>query len=251
MIKGLKKLQAALFAVAVLLMFALVFTFVYGAGSGNEILPVAEASAETYEHGTLTTQTGAADIQADTYSQLIDAIKNNQSVSLSADIEIPSSDFLSASRYEKVIYGNDHSIILNVPTTTGSHDNHSLQDTGYNSNYVGGLIGELVNGGAIYDCKFILQGGSFKTGQDVSGNSVRFGGIIGSIWNGRVENVSVVVSSGVSAMIYCWGTGDIVTIGMLAGYVGSSSTIRNVTIENNGGVIILGVRFRYKRNRKC
>ncbi len=240
MIKGLKKLQAALFAVAVLLMFALVFTFVYGAGSGNEILPVAEASAETYEHGTLTTQTGAADIQADTYSQLIDAIKNNQSVSLSADIEIPSSDFLSASRYEKVIYGNGHSIILNVPTTTGSHDNHSLQDTGYNSNYVGGLIGELVNGGAIYDCKFILQGGSFKTGQDVSGNSVRFGGIIGSIWNGRVENVSVVVSSGVSAMIYCWGTGDIVTIGMLAGYVGSSSTIRNVTIENNGGTFIGG-----------
>lgn len=240
MIKGLKKLQAALFAVAVLLMFALVFTFVYGAGSGNEILPVAEASAETYEHGTLTTQTGAADIQADTYSQLIDAIKNNQSVSLSADIEIPSSDFLSASRYEKVIYGNGHSIILNVPTTTGSHDNHSLQDNGYNSNYVGGLIGELVNGGAIYDCKFILQGGSFKTGQDVSGNSVRFGGIIGSIWNGRVENVSVVVSSGVSAMIYCWGTGDIVTIGMLAGYVGSSSTIRNVTIENNGGTFIGG-----------
>ena len=240
MIKGLKKLQAALFAVAVLLMFALVFTFVYSAGSGNGILPVAEASAETYEHGTLTTQTGAADIQADTYSQLIDAIKNNQSVSLSADIEIPSSDFLSASRYEKVIYGNGHSIILNVPTTTGSHDNHSLQDNGYNSNYVGGLIGELVNGGAIYDCKFILQGGSFKTGQDVSGNSVRFGGIIGSIWNGRVENVSVVVSSGVSAMIYCWGTGDIVTIGMLAGYVGSSSTIRNVTIENNGGTFIGG-----------
>lgn len=240
MIKGLKKLQAALFAVAVLLMFALVFTFVYGAGSGNEILPVAEASAETYEHGTLATQTGAADIQADTYSQLIGAIKNNQSVSLSADIEIPSSDFLSASRYEKVIYGNGHSIILNVPTTTGSHDNHSLQDTGYNSNYVGGLIGELVNGGAIYDCKFILQGGSFKTGQDVSGNSVRFGGIIGRIWNGRVENVSVVVSSGVSAMIYCWGVGDIVTIGMLAGYVGSSSTIRNVTIENNGGTFIGG-----------
>ena len=121
MIKGLKKLQAALFAVAVLLMFALVFTFVYGAGSGNEILPVAEASAETYEHGTLATQTGAADIQADTYSQLIDAIKNNQSVSLSADIEIPSSDFLSASRYEKVIYGNGHSIILNVPKIGRAH----------------------------------------------------------------------------------------------------------------------------------
>ena len=82
MIKGLKKLQAALFAVAVLLMFALVFTFVYGAGSGNEILPVAEASAETYEHGTLTTQTpqDATSVSSSNVSQFSNLISRNTNI---------------------------------------------------------------------------------------------------------------------------------------------------------------------------
>lgn len=236
MIKGLKKLQAALFAVAVLLMFALVFTFVYGAGSGNEILPVAEASAETYEHGTLATQTapnGTQTVSTGTQFEQYVMDGGSTSVSLTSDIEISSSDFRRTQSYSGTIYGNGHTITIRVPDSSGQNDSGGTS--------AGGIIGTLT--GSIYDCKFVLDNANGATGDykvgDLSGSYFRFGGIIGSINGGTVSNVQVEVTSGICFRVYSNGSGYWSCFGVLAGY-STNATVTNVTIVNNGGTFRSG-----------
>lgn len=236
MIKCLKKLQAALFAVAVLLMFALVFTFVYGAGSGNEILPVAEASAETYEHGTLATQTapnGTQTVSTGTQFEQYVMDGGSTSVSLTSDIEISSSDFRRTQSYSGTIYGNGHTITIRVPDSSGQNDSGGTS--------AGGIIGTLT--GSIYDCKFVLDNANGATGDykvgDLSGSYFRFGGIIGSINGGTVSNVQVEVTSGICFRVYSNGSGYWSCFGVLAGY-STNATVTNVTIVNNGGTFRSG-----------
>lgn len=240
MIKGLKKLQAALFAVAVLLMFALVFTFVYGAGSGNEILPVAEASAETYEHGTLATQTpkDATSVSSSNVSEFSNLISSNTNISLTSDITLPY--FLNTSSYRGTIYGNGHTITVSVPDVSGANSVTSMSRTvGDRNSYVaGGVIGELT--GKIYDCKFVLGSGDYKIGAaNVDPSNFVFGGIIGYINGGTVSNVQVEVLTGTDFRVFCWRPADRAYLGILTG-AAASATVTNVTIENNGGTFRAG-----------
>lgn len=241
MIKGLKKLQAALFAVAVLLMFALVFTFVYGAGSGNEILPVAEASAETYEHGTLATQTpvNATSVSSSNVSEFSNSISSNKNISLTSDITLPY--FLNTSSYSGTIYGNGHTITVNVPDSSGANSVTSMSRTvGNMSSYVaGGVIGELT--GKIYDCKFVLGSGDYKIGAaNVNPSHFVFGGIIGYINGGTVSNVQVEVLTGTDFRVFCWRSADRAYLGILTGAAAANATVTNVTIVNNGGTFRAG-----------
>lgn len=241
MIKGLKKLQAALFAVAVLLMFALVFTFVYSAGSGNEILPVAEASAETYEHGTLATQTpvNATSVSSSNVSEFSNSISSNKNISLTSDITLPY--FLNTSSYSGTIYGNGHTITVNVPDSSGANSVTSMSRTvGNMSSYVaGGVIGELT--GKIYDCKFVLGSGDYKIGAaNVNPSHFVFGGIIGYINGGTVSNVQVEVLTGTDFRVFCWRSADRAYLGILTGAAAANATVTNVTIVNNGGTFRAG-----------
>lgn len=241
MIKGLKKLQAALFAVAVLLMFALVFTFVYSAGSGNEILPVAEASAETYEHGTLATQTpqNATSVSSSNVSQFSNLISSNKNISLTSDITLPY--FLNTSSYSGTIYGNGHTITVSVPDVSGANSVTSMSRTvGNMSSYVaGGVIGELT--GKIYDCKFVLGRGDYKIGAaNVNPSHFVFGGIIGYINGGTVSNVQVEVLTGTDFRVFCWRSYDRAYLGILTGAAAANATVTNVTIVNNGGTFRAG-----------
>lgn len=237
MIKCLKKLQAALFAVAVLLMFALVFTFVYGAGSGNEILPVAEASAETYEHGTLTTQTpqNATSVSSSNVSQFSSLISSNKNISLTSDITLPY--FINTSSYSGTIYGNGHTITVNVPDRSGKNNVHDMSRTVATvSSYIaGGVIGELK--GRIYDCKFVLGSGDYKIGGE---SSFVFGGIIGYLNGGTVSNVQVEVLAGTDFRVYCWTNKQRCYFGMLTGAATANATVTNVTVVNNGGTFRTG-----------
>lgn len=241
MIKCLKKLQAALFAVAVLLMFALVFTFVYGAGSGNGILPVAEASAETYEHGTLATQTpqNATSVSSSNVSQFSSLISSNKNISLTSDITLPY--FLNTSSYSGTIYGNGHTITVSVPDVSGANSVTSMSRTvGNMSSYVaGGVIGELT--GKIYDCKFVLGRGDYKIGAaNVDPSHFVFGGIIGYINGGTVSNVQVEVLTGTDFRVFCWRSADRAYLGILTGAAAANATVTNVTIVNNGGTFRAG-----------
>ena len=241
MIKGLKKLQAALFAVAVLLMFALVFTFVYGAGSGNGILPVAEASAETYEHGTLATQTpqNATSVSSSNVSQFSSLISSNKNISLTSDITLPY--FINTSSYSGTIYGNGHTITVNVPDSSGANSVTSMSRTvGNMSSYVaGGVIGELT--GRIYDCKFVLGSGDYKIGAaNVDPSHFVFGGIIGYINGGTVSNVQVEVLAGTDFRVFCWRPADRAYLGILTGAAAANATVTNVTVVNNGGTFRAG-----------
>lgn len=237
MIKGLKKLQAALFAVAVLLMFALVFTFVYGAGSGNEILPVAEASAETYEHGTLATQTpqNATSVSSSNVSEFSNSISSNKNISLTSDITLPY--FLNTSSYSGTIYGNGHTITVNVPDVSGQNNVHDMSRTvaSVSSYIAGGVIGELT--GRIYDCKFVLGSGDYKIGGE---SSFVFGGIIGYLNGGTVSNVQVEVLAGTDFRVYCWTNKQRCYFGMLTGAATANATVTNVTVVNNGGTFRTG-----------
>ena len=237
MIKGLKKLQAALFAVAVLLMFALVFTFVYGAGSGNEILPVAEASAETYEHGTLATQTpqNATSVSSSNVSRFSSLISSNTNISLTSDITLPY--FLNTSSYSGTIYGNGHTITVSVPDRSGQNNVHNMSRTvaGESSYVAGGVIGELT--GRIYDCKFVLGSGDYKIGGQ---NNFVFGGIIGYLNGGTVSNVQVEVLAGTDFRVYCWSGSQRCYFGMLTGAATANATVTNVTVVNNGGTFKTG-----------
>ena len=241
MIKGLKKLQAALFAVAVLLMFALVFTFVYGAGSGNEILPVAEASAETYEHGTLATQRpqNATSVSSSNVSEFSNLISRNTNISLTSDITLPY--FLNTSSYSGTIYGNGHTITVSVPDVSGANSVTSMSKTvGDRSSYVaGGVIGELT--GKIYDCKFVLGSGDYKIGAaNVNPSHFVFGGIIGYINGGTVSNVQVEVLTGTDFRVFCWRSDDRAYLGILTGAAAANATVTNVTVVNNGGTFRAG-----------
>ena len=237
MIKDLKKLQAALFAVAVLLMFALVFTFVYGAGSGNGILPVAEASAETYEHGTLATQTpeSATSVSSSNVSEFSNLISRNTNISLTSDITLPY--FLNTSSYSGTIYGNGHTITVNVPDRSGQNNVHDMSKTvaSVSSYIAGGVIGELT--GRIYDCKFVLGSGDYKIGGE---SSFVFGGIIGYLNGGTVSNVQVEVLAGTDFRVYCWSSSQRCYFGMLTGAATANATVTNVTVVNNGGTFRAG-----------
>ena len=188
----------------------------------------AEAAGEEYVHGSNIGRTPSGN-DVTTGEQLVNAINNNNNnVNLLNDVSIPSGSFGSIAVYSGTIYGNGHKITINVPDSSGKNDR--------DKQFFGGLMGELKDGGAIYDCTFDIGSGDYKGGKNAD---TFFGAVAGSIYNATVENVTVNILPGTDFRIYCYGSSQRVGIGMLSGYAGKV-TIRNVTINNNGGTYRAG-----------
>ena len=186
--------------------------YVHGANIGRVLVPSGNEEPEEVTTG----------------DELVNAINSNLDVNLLNDVSVPSDNFGTIAYYSKKIYGNGHTITLNVPNASGQNDKSEI--------YFGGLIGEL-NGGAIYDCTFNIGSGDYKGGHN---GDTFFGGVVGTIYGASVENLTVNILPGTDFRIYCYGTGQRVGIGMLAGYAGNNAKIRNVTINNNGDTFRAG-----------
>lgn len=190
----------------------------------------AEAAVSDYQHGSNFNRSGQTSGTAvNSGTNFVSYINSNTSMYLTADFSVDAGSFGNTSTYSGTIYGNGHTVTLNVPTEV---EGYSSTD----QNFAGGIIGILT--GKLYDCKFVLQGGQ-QGGQYISGlkNSNAnpyFGGLIGNVQGGTVDNISIEVKSGVSLANYAWDSDNYSALGILAGY-GDSAKITNVTVVNNGG----------------
>lgn len=218
--------------IVVTLSAILIIAAIVAAAFYNEVvIPEPEtqaiAAGEEYAHGSYIGRTPSGN-DVTTGEQLVSAINDNNHVNLLNDVSIPSGSFGSIAVYSRTIYGNGHKITIDVPDSSGKNDR--------GRKFFGGLMGELKNGGAIYDCTFDIGSGDYKGGYNAD---TFFGAVTGSIYNATVENVTVNIKSGTDFRIYCHSTNQRVGIGMLSGYAGNA-TIRNVTINNNGGTYRAG-----------
>ena len=227
--KGTKSLGG--FIVVTLSAILIIAAIIAAAFYSEVVIPEPEtqalAAGEEYVHGSNIGRTPSGN-DVTTGEQLVNAINNNNNVNLLNDVWIPSGSFGSIAVYSGTIYGNGHKITINVPDSSGKNDR--------GRQFFGGLMGELKDGGAIYDCTFDIGSGDYKGGYN---DNTFFGAVTGSIYNATVENVTVNILSGTDFRIYCHSSGQQVGIGMLSGYAGIA-TIRNVTINNNGGTYRAG-----------
>ena len=223
--------SVVVFIVALILITAIVvFSTVGSVITVDPVQAPAEAAVSDYQHGSNINRSGQTSGTAvDSGTNFVSYINSNTSMYLTADFSVDAGSFGNTSTYSGTIYGNGHTVTLNVPTEV---EGYSSTD----QNFAGGIIGILT--GKLYDCKFVLQGGQ-QGGQYISGlkNSNAnpyFGGLIGNVQGGTVDNISIEVKSGVSLANYAWDPGNYSALGILAGY-GDSAKITNVTVVNNGG----------------
>lgn len=186
----------------------------------------AEAAVSDYQHGSNINRSGQTSGTAvNSGTNFVSYINSNTSMYLTADFSVDASSFGNTSTYSGTIYGNGHTVTLNVPTEVEGYSSTA-------QNCAGGIIGILT--GKLYDCKFVLQGGQYISGLRTSSADPYFGGLIGNVQGGTVDNVSIEVKSGVSLANYAWASGKYSALGILAGH-GDSAKITNVTVVNNGG----------------
>lgn len=186
----------------------------------------AEAAVSDYQHGSNINRSGQTSGKAvNSGTNYVSYINSNTSMYLTADFSVDAGSFGNTSTYSGTIYGNGHTVTLNVPTEVEGYSSTA-------QNFAGGIIGILT--GKLYDCKFVLQGGQYISGLKNSNANPYFGGLIGNVQGGTVDNISIEVKSGVSLANYAWDSGNYSALGILAGY-GDSAKITNVTVVNNGG----------------
>lgn len=186
----------------------------------------AEAAVSDYQHGSNINRSGQTSGTAvNSGTNFVSYINSNTSMYLTADFSVDAGSFGNTSTYSGTIYGNGHTVTLNVPTEVEGYSST-------NQNFAGGIIGILT--GKLYDCKFVLQGGQYISGLKNSNANPYFGGLIGNVQGGTVDNISIEVKSGVSLANYAWDSGNYSALGILAGH-GDSAKITNVTVVNNGG----------------
>lgn len=186
----------------------------------------AEAAVSDYQHGSNINRSGQTSGTAvNSGTNFVSYINSNTSMYLTADFSVDAGSFGNTSTYSGTIYGNGHTVTLNVPTEVEGYSSTA-------QNFAGGIIGILT--GKLYDCKFVLQGGQYISGLKNSNANPYFGGLIGNVQGGTVDNISIEVKSGVSLANYAWDSGNYSALGILAGY-GDSAKITNVTVVNNGG----------------
>ena len=186
----------------------------------------AEAAVSDYQHGSNINRSGQTSGTAvNSGTNFVSYINSNTSMYLTADFSVDAGSFGNTSTYSGTIYGNGHTVTLKVPTEV---EGYSSTD----QNFAGGIIGILT--GKLYDCKFVLQGGQYISGLKNSKANPYFGGLIGNVQGGTVDNISIEVKSGVSLANYAWDSGNYSALGILAGH-GDSAKITNVTVVNNGG----------------
>lgn len=186
----------------------------------------AEAAVSDYQHGSNINRSGQTSGKAvNSGTNFVSYINSNTSMYLTADFSVDEGSFGNTSTYSGTIYGNGHTVTLNVPTEVEGYSSTA-------QNFAGGIIGILT--GKLYDCKFVLQGGQYISGLKNSNANPYFGGLIGNVQGGTVDNISIEVKSGVSLANYAWDSDNYSALGILAGY-GVSAKITNVTVVNNGG----------------
>lgn len=186
----------------------------------------AEAAVSDYQHGSNINRSGQTSGTAvNSGTNFVSYINSNTSMYLTADFSVDAGSFGNTSTYSGTIYGNGHTVTLNVPTEVEGYSSTA-------QNFAGGIIGVLT--GKLYDCKFVLQGGQYISGLKNSNANPYFGGLIGNVQGGTVDNISIEVKSGVSLANYAWDSGNYSALGILAGH-GDSAKITNVTVVNNGG----------------
>ena len=186
----------------------------------------AEAAVSAYQHGSNINRSGQTSGTAvNSGTNFVSYINSNTSMYLTADFSVDAGSFGNTSTYSGTIYGNGHTVTLNVPTEVEGYSSTA-------QNFAGGIIGVLT--GKLYDCKFVLQGGQYISGLKNSNANPYFGGLIGNVQGGTVDNISIEVKSGVSLANYAWDSGNYSALGILAGH-GDSAKITNVTVVNNGG----------------
>ena len=242
MIKCLKKLQAALFAVAVLLMFALVFTFVYGAGSGNEILPVAEAAEEgvVYQHGSDIGREKAGSVtEVGNASQLKDAIQANQNISLTASFTANLGDsnaFWHTGNYTGKLYGNGFTITIQLKDNNNGFTQVNGTGSGNNSGSYGGIIGTLGTNGGVYDLNIVMHGYISYATYGGTGD-LNMGGIVGLLNGGEIDNCtfSFIGNNGYRMSATTWNTANWAGVGGIVGRA-TSGSVTNCTVTNDAWI---------------
>lgn len=242
MIKGLKKLQAALFAVAVLLMFALVFTFVYGAGSGNGILPVAEAAEEgvVYQHGSDIGREKAGSVtEVGNASQLKDAIQANQNISLTASFTANLGDsnaFWHTGNYTGKLYGNGFTITIQLKDNNNGFTQVNGTGSGNNSGSYGGIIGTLGTNGGVYDLNIVMHGYISYATYGGTGD-LNMGGIVGLLNGGEIDNCtfSFIGNNGYRMSATTWNTANWAGVGGIVGRA-TSGSVTNCTVTNDAWI---------------
>ena len=242
MIKCLKKLQAALFAVAVLLMFALVFTFVYGAGSGNKILPVAEAAEEgvVYQHGSDIGREKAGSVtEVGNASQLKDAIQANQNISLTASFTANLGDsnaFWHTGNYTGKLYGNGFTITIQLKDNNNGFTQVNGTGSGNNSGSYGGIIGTLGTNGGVYDLNIVMHGYISYATYGGTGD-LNMGGIVGLLNGGEIDNCtfSFIGNNGYRMSATTWNTANWAGVGGIVGRA-TSGSVTNCTVTNDAWI---------------
>ncbi len=229
--KGLFGLNGFASVVVFIVAFALIAAIVVFSTVGSVITvdPVqapAEAAVSDYQHGSNINRSGQTSGTAvNSGTNFVSYINSNTSMYLTADFSVDAGSFGNTSTYSGTIYGNGHTVTLNVPTEVEGYSSTA-------QNFAGGIIGILT--GKLYDCKFVLQGGQYISGLKNSNANPYFGGLIGNVQGGTVDNISIEAKSGVSLANYAWDSGNYSALGILAGH-GDSAKITNVTVVNNGG----------------
>lgn len=185
----------------------------------------AEAAVSDYQHGSninRSEQTSGKAVNSGT--NFVSYINSNTSMYLTEDINLSSTSggIRNTSTYGGTIYGNGHTITIELPTTGNVTNNQG-------TNYAGLIVGQLT--GKIYDLKVNITGGKYKTGYH--NNDLTCFGLVGKV-SGIIENVSVTLDSGAGIRLYSWDGYAKTALGLIAGFAAAGAQLNNITVENNG-----------------
>ena len=246
MTKGLKRLQTALFFVAVLAIFAVLFTLVIGGGEGlyNSPVPVAEAAATEgviLQHGSdIGREQGGNVTEVNSLAALRNAVSaNTADISITADFEWSYSsnaaDFFDGKTFTHKIYGNGHTLTITGKSNNGATFD-AANDRKANGSSWGAVAGVLGNGGAVYDLNVVMSGQICYSSTGAA--NINIGGIVGQVQSGaRVENCTFALKesgSRLASVHYSSGSGIWAAAGGIAGEV--SGAIANCTVNNEGWI---------------
>lgn len=185
----------------------------------------AEAAVSDYQHGSNINRSGQTSGKAvNSGTNFVSYINSNTSMYLTEDINLSSTSggIRNTSTYGGTIYGNGHTITIELPTTGNVTNNQG-------TNYAGLIVGQLT--GKIYDLKVNITGGKYKTGYH--NNDLTCFGLVGRV-SGIIENVSVTLDSGAGIRLYSWDGYAKTALGLIAGFAAAGAQLNNITVENNG-----------------
>ena len=218
--------SVVVFIVALALIAAIVvFSTVGSVITVDSAQAPAEAAVSDYQHGSNINRSGqTSGTEVNSGTNFVSYINSNTSMYLTEDIHLSSTSggIRNTSTYSGTIYGNGHTITIELPTTGNVTNNQG-------TNYAGLIVGQLT--GKIYDLKVNITGGKYKTGYH--NNDLTCFGLVGRV-SGIIENVSVTLDSGAGIRLYSWDGYAKTALGLIAGFAADGAQLNNITVENNG-----------------